>query len=231
MLTHSELANAIEPHAPRLSQRALERSYEDPFWLLRFGERGLRYTREDGDFHVKYVCQALRSEEPELLARYGAWLRTLLVSRGMCSRHLADHFRYLGEALREMLPGSEAASSYLEAAARSLDYADGVAGALSSRAERVASRVVRELGAPNARLSREVLAAASYLADAHASNKPEIFTAYLRVLRSSEAFALGPRVEELLCGMARAVVAELEEPAAASALAFIDQARRGSAVA
>ena len=231
MLTLAELADAIAPHSSRLSQRALERSYEDPFWLLRFGERGVKHTREDGDFHVKYLCQALRSADPELLARYGAWLRTLLVSRGMCSRHLADHFGYLEEALREELQGSAAASSYLESAARSLDYADGVAGALSSRAERIASRVLRELGARGAQASREVEAAASYLADAHAAHKPEIFAEYLRVLRSSEVFALGSKIDDLLHGLSRAVVAELEAPAAASALSFIDQARRGGATA
>jgi hypothetical protein len=231
MLTLSELADAIEPHARRLSQGALERSYEDPFWLLRFGERGVRHTREDGDFHVTYLCQALRSGDPALLARYGAWLRTLLISRGMCSRHLADHFRYLGEALCSVLPGSDAAAQYLESAARSLDYADGAAGALSARADQVAGRVQRDLGASSAQLSREVISAISYLADALALQKPDLFTAYLDTLRSSEEFALGSRVEGLLHALSRAVVAELDSPASGAALSILDQALRRRVVA
>jgi hypothetical protein len=233
MLTPSELAAAIEPLAPRLGERARRRLYEDPFWVLRYGERGVRLSREDGDFHLKYLCQALKEGDAGLLARYGVWLRTLLVSRGMCSRHLADNFTYLGDELRSELPAPEAelASSYLDAAVRALEYSDGPARALSARAAQVLGRVERELVPASPAVSREVASATSYLADALAAGRPDLFTAYLELLRSSEEFALSARVDELLAALSRAVLAELEEAPARAALAIIDQAPRRRVVA
>ncbi len=233
MLTRTELASALERLAPRLGERARRRLYEDPFWLLRYGERGVRHSREDGDFHLKYLCQALREGDPGLLARYGVWLRSLLVSRGMCSRHLADNFTYLIDELRLELPPEEAelASGYLHAAARSLEYSEGPAGALSARAASVIARVERELAPPSPPLSREVASVTSYLADALAEGKPEILTAYLDVLQSSDEFVLSTRVAELLDALSRAVVAELEDSPARAVLDVVAEARNKRVIA
>jgi hypothetical protein len=233
MLTPSELASAIEPLATRLGERARRRIYRDPFWLLRYGDRGVRHSREDGDFHVKYLCQALREGDPGLLARYGTWLRTLLVSRGMCSRHLAENFIFLADELRAELPSEEAelASGYLAAAARALDYTEGPAGALSARAPQVSARAERELPPPSPAVSQEVASATSYLADALANGASEIFTAYVDLLGSSEEFALSARAEDLLHALSRAVVAELAAGPASAVVSIVDQARRRHVVA
>ncbi len=166
MLTLSELADAIEPHARRLSQGALERSYEDPFWLLRFGERGVRHTREDGDFSRDLpvpgaalgrsrVARAVRRVAPDSLdlARHvqpAFGPTTSGTSEKPCVRCSRARMRRLSTSSRRRARSTTRTAP---------------AGALSARADQVAGRVQRDLGASSAQLSREVISAISYLAE------------------------------------------------------------------
>jgi hypothetical protein len=94
------LTREIEARAPQLALASVEWMYQDPFWEARYGlERARRFGNEDALFHVRYLLQALAEERPSVMEGYATWLRTLLVSRGMCTRHLDQNFAGLQSAL------------------------------------------------------------------------------------------------------------------------------------
>ena len=188
-----ELADLLEARAGALAGRAMEAMYANPFWDERFGERGRVRAAEDGRYHVTYLAEALRAASPDILTNYARWLRTVLVTRGMCSRHLAENFARLAEAIEaDQIPGSASALEYLSAARDALAYRDGPAEALDA----VTPKLVRQTAAHLARehpdwLDRwghgvrtrcedDLLYHLSYLADAVASGRSDLFAEYAR---------------------------------------------------
>ena len=72
-------ADALQAQAAEIARAAQARMLADPFWAARFGERGGKHTRQDGDFHVTYLVQAVRLDSSVLLESYALWLRSVLV--------------------------------------------------------------------------------------------------------------------------------------------------------
>jgi hypothetical protein len=127
------LRDALAARAVTLSQRVLDRMYENPFWMERYGERGRRFANEDSLHHVGYLDQALAAGDAAVFERYARWLRSVLVTRGMCSEHLAENFRLLAEAVTaDALPDAERAVAILHDGAGSLTYESGAAAALEA---------------------------------------------------------------------------------------------------
>jgi hypothetical protein len=187
-----ELIAELEARAPALVERVLREMYANPFWDERFGERGREFARQDGHYHIDHLVVALRFEEPALLIRYARWLQVTLTTRGMCSRHLAENYSRLAQAIDEDLPvETDAAVAYLRQAEEALVYQEGPARLLQLEAERLAEQCVSilfqrhpewlEHGGEQARLRcrDDFLYHLSYLADAIANERPEHFVAYL----------------------------------------------------
>lgn len=143
-----ELATRLEAAAGELTERVLRETYVDPFWRDRFGARADTHGRKDGHFHIQYLAEALRSDDPGVLERYARWLQPLLTARGMCSAHLAENFDRLAAAIAER-PDTAPAVAMLGAATRALRYPGGPA------------RAVQEL-----EVAPALATYASYLADA-----------------------------------------------------------------
>ena len=174
MTLERELAAA----APRLTERVLGEMYANPFWRERFGDRGRLHAGKDGDFHVRYLCESLAAGDHGVFINYARWLRELLVARGMCSRHLAENFERLAQAIDdEPWPDRARAVATLHTGAHSLTYVDGEPGALDQSRGELATR------AAGADLSRDELDIhLSYLADAVAAAEPTRFASYLQFL-------------------------------------------------
>jgi heme oxygenase len=86
--------------------RAGERSYDAfPYYVARYGERGLRFTRSDSAW---LAC--LAREHPESLGQQAAWLGRVLAGRGMPSWLLEQHLALLAKELAERVP--ERAADY-----------------------------------------------------------------------------------------------------------------------
>ena len=188
-----ELAATVEARAAALAGRALEEMYANPFWQERFGERGRRRAEEDGRYHLTYLAEALRAENPEILVNYARWLRTVLTTRGMCSRHLAENLARLAAAIRdEAAPGVEEAARYLEVAEAALTYPGGPARAVQLASLKLAERTVGVLyarhpdwlrhggAAGQQRCQDDILYHLSYLADAVALGRADRFADYTR---------------------------------------------------
>lgn len=183
----SHVSLQVEARATALASNSVQALYADPFWAARYGlQRARRFGDEDAVFHVRYLVQALDAQRPAILEDYARWLRTLLVTRGMCSLHLDQHFEGLGRALQAegFGPGS-LPHTYVQSAREALHYKDGPAHALEADAAAIISTVVRRLEAPlpsgsRPRLEQEVRLQLSYLADALAMDRADLWDAHLQ---------------------------------------------------
>jgi hypothetical protein len=220
----STLVERLQAKAPELGQRAIAEMYQNPFWMDRFGARGRDLAEQDGQFHVNYLLQALIASDPGVLVNYARWLQTLLVSRGLCSRHIGENFERLERAVSAEVPDAEPALRLLQAAREALIYESGFAGELQRLAEPLADKAVDALSsrhpawfaaassftsiasfesihqAERARCKHDVLDHISYLADAIHTDRPELFAKHVHWMRGflSRRNAPWARVEETL---------------------------------
>lgn len=190
-MKYEALAERLDAAADRLTTRVLAEMYRDPFWHARFAERADRHGRADGRFHIDYLIQALHADDPAIMETYARWLQQVLTSRGMCTRHLADNFRLLGDAIRaESWPDGNAAIEILTAARAALDrQASPAAHEIVSAAPAIAAAMIDALGAPVERtyLVDDLI---DYTADAIALDQPAVLENHVVWL----AGFLAPRV-------------------------------------
>lgn len=178
MTRHEALIGQLEAACERLTDRVLGEMYADPFWRERFGERADKHGRQDGRFHVQYLQQALAEDEPAVLENYARWLQQLLISRGMCTLHLAENFERLAVAVAdERWPDGQAAVDLLRAAEAALAYPEGLAGEVQRRAETIvlaAAVALAKAGEEEPLQVAELATLVSYCADALALNSPQV---------------------------------------------------------
>jgi hypothetical protein len=166
------LLEALERQSARLAEQVIDAMYRDAFWIERFGTRGQKHALEDANYHVSYLNQAMHAGDPALFTRYARWLQSVLVSRGMCSRHLDDSYAKLGQAIGQSVRDAAPALELLAAGRAALRYEAPLAGALQDDA------LAAELGdgessAPFATAS--IPYALSYLSDALNADRPDWF--------------------------------------------------------
>ena len=189
----SELVAQLERHGQELSQQVLRDMYQDPFWSQRFGDRGRRHADEDSDFHMRYLRRALEAGDPAVMLRYAQWLRGVLSTRGMCTRHLVENFQRLAQAITERgWTGHEEAVGYLEAAGAALMYPGGMARDLQEREEALAAQAAATVLKANpaaallrtpADLRDDIANLFSYLADACSGSQSQGFVTHVQWLR------------------------------------------------
>lgn len=223
----STLAERIEAKAPELGRRAIAQMYQNPFWQERFGAHGREMSEKDSQCHLACLSQALSAGQPDVLTRYARSLQPLLVSRGMCSRHIDENFARLARAIRDEITEPEPALELLRAARQALIYEAGPARELMLSAETLAERVVDALWsrqpawfsaassypslatfesihqAERARCRTDVLDYIAYLADALHAGRPDLFAAHAAWMRGFLARRHGPggRVQETLSAL------------------------------
>lgn len=157
----NELVAALREHRSRLAARVTDEMFEDPFWTERFPKRGRKFSEEDVGYHVEHLVEALLAGDPLVFARYARWLQSVLTTRGMCTRHLAESIERLGRAASG-LPGGDALGPYVDAAGEALRYETGPAAELQD---------VVAGGTYGPHL-------VSFLADAAWLGRPEVFADY-----------------------------------------------------
>jgi hypothetical protein len=185
------LAARIEARSPELASRVLDEMYRNPFWLERFGERGRDFARQDGEFHLAYLVQALAADDPRVLTGYARWLQSVLTTRGMCTLHIDDNFASLARTIADEIADADPAIALLDAARHALRYEAAVPRLVQDHAADSAAAAAVEIyrrhpewaasaGEAGRRRCREDLCYhLSYLADALALDRPGIFTDYV----------------------------------------------------
>jgi hypothetical protein len=183
----SHLILALDAHADALCARSIGDACSGAFWTERFGERGTRRIQEDAHHHISYLKTALQFDDPSILAKYAVWLQQVLTHRGMCSLHLAEHFHALSQAIRrEALPGAATAEMYLQAAVEALRYESAPARFVLDATEALATSMMQSLelqptwaADQGDHLAADLGFLLSYLTDAVALERPEVFQQYL----------------------------------------------------
>lgn len=158
------LTARIEAAANELTDRVLGEMYKNPFWHKRYGERADKHGRQDGLFHIKYLSEALTSNDANVMEQYARWLQALLTTRGMCTLHIDENFALLAAAIRDTIPDSAPAVHMLERARQALLYPPSPARTLQDYIPR---------------LPDELRYYASYAADALHLNMPKVLTDYV----------------------------------------------------
>ena len=182
----SQLADWLLANSDALVARSVGYMPRDAFWALRYAERAKRFANEDGAFHVRYLADAVRAHSQTVMSEYAKWLRDLLVPRGMCTLHLAEHLEYLARAL-EAEPEATPAIAYLRGAIEALQY-DGTAAAIQSRARECEQTHPgpRPPGFHEARNSAwETQYLCHYVADAMQRSDPSLLKAHVEWARNS----------------------------------------------
>jgi hypothetical protein len=192
----SALLQHIEHEGREISQKVLDEQYRDPFWTERYGDRGRHHADEDSDFHLRYLSRALAADDAGVLRRYAVWLREVLATRGMCTRHLDENFRLLSrEIAARPWPDRERAVAFLGEAREALAYQDADAASLQSNAEVLGAAVARAFheerpagwkrdARGDGGLRDDAASYVSYIADALAFGKPDTLIAHTRWLKA-----------------------------------------------
>ena len=175
------LATRVEALSEQLAAASLAYMPTDPFWEDRYGERGRRFAGEDAAYHLRYLRDALRAGSQTVLDAYGRWLRDVLVPRGMCTRHLQQHFEQLAAALDATI-GDARPGQAMRRAAAALRYESAEPAAVQDAAPEVASRVGR---ASDGHSGWDPLFLTHYVADAVARNDPASLRAHVAWARGA----------------------------------------------
>ncbi len=177
----------LESARPLLADAILADLYTNPFWKNRFDEYGRGYARIDIQYHLNYLITALRSDSRNIYPDYWVKYRLVMVQRGACTHHVQEFIactaRQVGLVLREAFPLAE---PYFAAAHRGLEYDLPACRALSAQREAIIERVTQKVSPQDDErilTRRDMRYHLSYLEDATALERPELFTQYVQWVR------------------------------------------------
>lgn len=104
--------------APRIAEATLAYDYaRRPDLIDRYGEYGRTRYREDLLYSVAALSGAVDADDAGIFQRYVAWLKVVLVCRGVAPDDIAESLCCMASALQNDAPGDHSiAASYLEIA-------------------------------------------------------------------------------------------------------------------
>jgi hypothetical protein len=185
-------AAAIQARRQVLAEQVVVEMYRNPFWQARYGDRGKIRALEDAGLNFDNLAAVLRLGIVAELGYHYRWLRGVLVVRGMCSRHVQETMEAMRRALTTTLPAGEADAgcAWLRVAEGALIYDHPFAQALAPVEDAVIAGALARLAArpgavPSApaltadsREGRDLRYHLSYLTDALALDRPDLFVSY-----------------------------------------------------
>jgi hypothetical protein len=182
-------AAAILAQRQLLAQTVVAEMYRNPFWLARYGDQGKIRALEDAGLNLDNLAAVLRLGIVAELGYHYRWLRGVLVVRGMCSRHVQETMEGMCRALNGALPADQAqvGCAWLRAADATLVYDHPFAQALAPLEDAVVAGALQRLAAStgsarspdiDSREGRDLRYHLSYLTDALALDRPDLFTSY-----------------------------------------------------
>jgi MerR family transcriptional regulator, light-induced transcriptional regulator len=157
-----EAGNHLRAAADRIAALTLARDYaERPALLERYGEAGRAKYRQDVLYNVAALAGALDAGDCAIFLRYVAWLKIVLVSRGVALKDVEASLRCMSIALGEDLGANHSiAASFLSQALEHLDSMPASVPSFletSSAETAVAQRVLDALLRLDSSAAREAL--------------------------------------------------------------------------
>jgi hypothetical protein len=184
--TEQQLAKVIEDLEAihyLLEKAVTNEMYQDPFWSDRYGRRGVDFTHQDVAYGLNFLITALKAESRDVLVRYYAWLRDLLVLRGMCTRHIWQTIHCTELALEKLLPMDtwELIAPYTMAGYGSLTYSAPTAVQLADHIEMISlsALALRNSSFHSMNIQEEFRIYLSYLADSVERNNRSLLIQFL----------------------------------------------------
>ncbi len=205
---NEQLAEQLRSRGRELSRWVIDDMYRNPFWASRFASRGKEHAAQDAQYHITYLATAVETGLPEIMANYAVWLRNVLTSRGMCTRHLDENFERLADAMAMdyALSPDRLPFACLEAARTALLYEEGTARHIQQRQQQLADTILKDIGAhpkfenvPGISTRDDVRYLLSFCADGVASNSSDQLAAHLSWMhRFSNEQQVDDRLPELV---------------------------------
>jgi MerR family transcriptional regulator, light-induced transcriptional regulator len=157
-----EAGERLRAAANQIADATLARDYaERPVLLARYGEAGRARYRQDVLFNLGALASALDAGDSAIFLRYVAWLKIVLVARGVALEDVAASLRCMSIALGgDSGADRSIAASFLNQALEQLDSMPAAVPSFlgTSRAETaVAQRVLEALLRLDASAARETL--------------------------------------------------------------------------
>jgi methanogenic corrinoid protein MtbC1 len=141
------LARRLDSDRASLADAITARHYElNPELEERYGPAGREKCRQDAEFHLSYLRDAIVSDSPSLFADYVAWARIMLAARGIPAIDLARNLAVVRAALVER---------YDEAEATIGRFVDGAIAELEAEAGELESAI--DETSPLGRLARDYM--------------------------------------------------------------------------
>jgi len=118
-----ETGDRLRASANLIAEATLARDYaRRPILLNRYGDNGRTRYWQDILYNVAALAAAVDADDPGMFVRYVAWLKIVLVSRGVALEDIPESLRCMACALMDdTASGHSIAASYVEAALEQLD--------------------------------------------------------------------------------------------------------------
>jgi methanogenic corrinoid protein MtbC1 len=111
--TRIEVAQTIRAQRQALAEQVVARQYaQRPERWRAYGDVGREKSVRDVCYHLDYLSEAIRAEDPALFAEYVAWVRTLFASLGFADNVLVRTLQCMRDVLHETLPSESMALAY-----------------------------------------------------------------------------------------------------------------------
>lgn len=82
-----------------------------PELMFRYGERGRMLYKRDNDYHLDFLAEAIGHDEPALFVDYIAWVKSMLISRGVRVEDLVENLLLLKTVIMQQLIDDEATTA------------------------------------------------------------------------------------------------------------------------
>jgi MerR family transcriptional regulator, light-induced transcriptional regulator len=110
MELHRQAASALTARQRDIAEAVTARHFAaHPDLDARYGPSGREKCREDVQFHLGCLEQAVARSSAEIFVEYVAWAASMLESRGIPEADLGDQLRTLLDVVREILPAEQMA--------------------------------------------------------------------------------------------------------------------------
>lgn len=236
MSAHPALADRLEATAATLAANLVSAQYGDPVQGARFGAQGRTVATEAAMLHLEQLARALRAGDAAPLEAYARSRQTALVTQGMTSRHLANDFHHLADAVQATGdPEWGAARTMLDRAALALRYDLQPAASIQDASRQLAEDAVITLRGVHlgdfqaeAEWVEALETLVSYLADAVAADRPAILGEHVRWLAAAPP-SLRPADPVAMLGALEGALDELPEPARSLSARCLAAARAAAA--
>lgn len=102
---HQSTSEAVTDQRAAIADELVSREFaRHPELADRYGRTGREKSRQDADFHLASLSQALALENRAMFVDYVAWVKVMLSQRKVLPADLALHLECLAEVLQEKLP-------------------------------------------------------------------------------------------------------------------------------